>query len=276
MPSKHTRRDAIFHPHTIVEIQCATIGNLAECDSDTGWRTRGDNIQNIRCRFIARGCCFFQSVEAFGKRRMCETFRNDFAGFGGRLKIGILSTGQSPIKVSFCNEVIAKVVKIAGGHCMGRDAALQAIAPANSVAGERKIIAEIIMEMRQEGASTDIREEADAGFGHRKKRVFGHDPVRTMYGNASAATHDNAVKQRDIWLWESPDAGIQSIFIAEKIKSGCAFASGLIGCNHVATGAERPAFAFQNNTGDIRIGFPGLQSTVESENHFMRQSIERR
>src|SRR5690606_41384254 len=67
------------------------------------------------------------------------------------------------------DDVFAQVMQIACGDRMGCDPALQAVAPADAVAGERQIIPEIIMQMREKRAAAYIGEEANAGFRHRSE-----------------------------------------------------------------------------------------------------------
>ncbi len=82
-----------------------------------------------------------------------KTLRNDLAGFDGGFKIGVLAARQRRVDVGGSDDVFAQVMQIACGDRMGCDPALQAVAPADAVAGERQIIPEIIMQMREKCAT---------------------------------------------------------------------------------------------------------------------------
>ncbi|MCY1370507.1 hypothetical protein D9M69_575990 [compost metagenome] len=98
----------------------------------------------------------------------------------------------------------------------------------------------------------------------------------TMHRNTCTSAHHNTVQQRNIWLWKTSDARIETIFVTEKIECRRAILSRLVGRNHIAASAEGTALTLKNHTGDVWIGFPGLKRAVESKNHIMRERVERR
>ena len=274
MPFQHTVGDAVFHAHAIVEIECLPICNLAESHRDTGWRAAGDHLHNIHRVLVARFGFFFQRGQAISKRCARKAFRNHLARFDRSFKIGVLATRQRRIYIGGCDNVFAQIMQVVCGDRMGGNPALQAVAPADTIAGQRQIIAEIVMQMRQKRAAANIGEETYAGFRHRKQGIFRHDAVRSMDGNSRTAAHHNAIEERDIRFWKTANTCIETIFVAKKFIGRRSGPTGFIGCNHIAACTEGAPLTFENDTGDSRIIFPCLQCTVERQNHIMRKRIE--
>src|SRR4029453_3837180 len=99
---------------------------------------------------------------------------------------------------------------------------------AEAGAGEAEISAKAARTARQEPAAADIREEADAGLGHRELAALGDDAVRAMDGDADAAAHDHAVDEGDVRFRVGFDAVIELVFMpVELARQRLATAAGL-------------------------------------------------
>ena len=68
-----------------------------------------------------------------------------------------------------------------------------------------KIRPDLARRARQQPRAADIREEADADFGHRQPGLLGDDAMAAMRGKADAAAHHDAVHVGDVRLAERRD-----------------------------------------------------------------------
>jgi hypothetical protein len=130
--------------------------------------------------------------------------------------------------------------------------------------------------MRQQPGAADIREKAEADFGHGQFRLVGDDAVRGMRRQADAATHYDAVHEGDIGFWEFLDPRVQDIFVAPQDLAEVALDLGALPERaNVAAGAE-PAFsrAFQQDHRDCGIFLEGIERPVDVVEHLQRHGID--
>ena len=102
--------------------------------------------------------------------------------------------------------------------------------------------------------------------------------MRTMYGDADAAPHDDAVNQRHIRLAIMLDTGVERIFRAkecERVLIPAATPKIIQGAQIAACREGAPSSGADHNAGDGWIGFPFIELLRERAHHIMRDGIER-
>ena len=86
-----------------------------------------------------------------------------------------------------------------------RDAAELHVGPFQAMPGKRQKSPKLARKSRQEVGSSDVREKADSGFGHREDGLLGGDAVLPVNRETDAAAHRDPVDQSDVRNPESPD-----------------------------------------------------------------------
>ena len=159
---------------------------------------------------------------------------------------------------------------------------IQCIGRTERRAGHREIAAKRTGRAREKPAHPDVREQADARFGHRHLRRVGHDAQATgMPGrlrNAHAAPHHDAVHQRDVRLRIGKDRMVQRVFLDEARVDRVAVAAlpCIVEEAHVAARAERARVrAVHDDRDDVGIVAPCIERLLHQPDHPDRQRVQR-
>ena len=152
---------------------------------------------------------------------------------------------------------------------MGGDTDFLALGTVQTRAGERQKLPESPLETRQIPAAADIREQADAGFGHGKAGIFGRDAIFGRLRDADAAAHGDAVHERDHWLRIFEQQMIELIFLIEKLAPLFAIGhAGFAQHGDISAGAKAAALAMvDDHRLDFVIVAPGEQCVNHPETH---------
>ena len=152
----------------------------------------------------------------------------------------------------------------------------QTLCPIKPCAGQRQKHADFPGQTRQIPAATDIGEQADPGFGHRKPCVFGGDTIGAGQGDPDAATHTDAVHDRDCRLGIGEQPVVHPVFGVEK-RAGFA-AVALSACRKhadVTAGAKTAALCVVENNGlNGVISFEDCQRFDNAKAHIGGQRVE--
>ena len=158
---------------------------------------------------------------------------------------------------------------------MGGEPGGDHVAPPDPRRRQGEIKAEFPRQARQEPAAADIGKEADAGLGHREHRLFRHDPVRAVKGDADAAAHRNAVDQRDIGFGETRNRRVQPVLVGEEVVGRFAALAGFVYVEDIASCREGPALCLDDHQRNAVIFAPCVEGVLQCQNHLVCHSVQR-
>ena len=101
---------------------------------------------------------------------------------------------------------------------MRRDTGIERIGRLQPFARQRQIGPEFAGTSRQEVAPANIGKQPNSGFRHRKDHRLACHPMAAVHRHADAATHHNAMQQRDRGLAKVLDSRVQPILIAIELE----------------------------------------------------------
>ena len=101
---------------------------------------------------------------------------------------------------------------------MRGDSARNPVTDAETFPRQRAIGSKLARHTRQKPRRPDIRKEANADLRHSEGKPVTGDPMRSMHGNADAATHRDAVDQCDVRFAIVLDRRVERIFVAPELQ----------------------------------------------------------
>ena len=137
--------------------------------------------------------------------------------------------------------------------------------------------AELPAEPRQRVGGADVGNHADAGLGHGDQRALGRDAVCAVHRQSDAASHGDAVDERDVRLGVFGDRLVHPVFVMEEaLPIGRSGAAGGVDRHDIAPGAKGAAAAAANDNGFHRVvGQPVEQLPVPGDAHRAVERIQR-
>ena len=141
---------------------------------------------------------------------------------------------------------------------------------------QRGVQAEKPWRPRQDERATDVGNEADTHFGHRHFRGVRDNANAAVDGEPDAATHHDAVHQRDVGLAEAPDLRVQHVLVVPEFAGlDPVGARAVVDRDDVAARAE-PAFAGAGHHDGIDpvVGLPLRKHPRQGVDHGMCQRID--
>src|SRR6267143_6020436 len=87
------------------------------------------------------------------------------------------------------------------------------------MAGERQERTQGAGQARQEIAPADIGEETDGRLRHGEQELLARHRVRAVRGETDAASHVDAVDQRDPRLGVAVDAAVDDVLVAKEVAA---------------------------------------------------------